>query len=302
MFELTRQDSLIDVEALLEELRNLPGANEYYTPSEPGSASLTKELNDIYSGFIGQFLTPDITTYFALYHWLAFLIEPGLITAEHRKQIVDILELASVVFESFVSVAAKLERIRDPLGNYPTDSCIRTCFTKLIDQCLASPKYSNDISPKLQKLKLMIEEREAVALASMASDTKWLTDLFGPEFNELDETWLSESIPDAALDIVAQGLSTAPISNTVSTPLPPTTAKLTRTYSVVFDTQLQEARTTRPLAASQSLNMIPSSDSRPKKGLPRRGVSLSRTQSLSTILPPQAQHRVMTALGTVTEE
>jgi hypothetical protein len=72
------------------------------------------------------------------------------------------------------------------------------------------------ISAKLQKLKLMIEEREIVALATTASEMKWLLDILDSEFNE---AWLSEHIPDAALDIVAQGLPAAPISNEVSTPL-----------------------------------------------------------------------------------
>lgn len=153
------------------------------------------------------------------------------------------------------------------------------------------------ISAKLQKLKLMIEEREAVALATTASETKWLLDILG---SELNEAWLSEHIPDAALDIVAQGLPAAPISNEVSTPLP-TSAKLTRTYSVVLENKLQLTRSTRPLTASQSLNVLPTANSSPKKDLSRRGVPLSRTKSLSTILPPQAQRRVMTVLGTVTE-
>jgi len=155
------------------------------------------------------------------------------------------------------------------------------------------------ISVRLQKLKSIIEEREAVALATLASETKWLLDICGPEFSE---AWLSEDIPDTALDIVAQGLpaAPAPISTEISNPLR-TTAKFTRSYSVL-DVKLQPpAKSTRPLTASQSLNVLQTADSRPQKPLPRRGVPLSRTRSLSTILPPRAQHRVMTALGTVAE-
>lgn len=81
----TFQDVLIDVDALLEGLRNLPEANEYR--AEPGSAHLANELHAIYSGFIGQFFKPDIIIYVALQNWLITLIEPGLCTAGHRKQV-----------------------------------------------------------------------------------------------------------------------------------------------------------------------------------------------------------------------
>lgn len=240
-----------------------------------------------------------------------------------------------------MSVALKLTRACDPLGNYPTESDVRAYLISLIDQCLAS-QYSNDItcaywligfrimthnvdhSVSLQKLRSKVEERDAAALATMASDTQWLLDLWGPEFGALDEKWLSEDLPDAALDIVAMGLSTSPISNEVHTSLPatakftracsvvldskeevrtplPATAKLARTYSVILDSNLESARL-RPLTASRSLNVLPTSDSRQMKDIPKRVVSLSRTKTLSTMLPPQAQHHVMTALGTVTEE
>jgi len=90
MSEQTFQDELIDIEALLEELQNLPPVTEPYdcfTTIEPEAAYITKELDSIYSGFIGQFLMPDITTYISLYHWLTWLVDPGLRTAEHRKQV-----------------------------------------------------------------------------------------------------------------------------------------------------------------------------------------------------------------------
>ncbi|KAJ8583431.1 hypothetical protein M405DRAFT_884839 [Rhizopogon salebrosus TDB-379] len=301
MSEQISPDARVDVE-ILEHLLSLPPmTDDYLTGTESGRAFITQELDSIYVGFIGQYLTPDITTYTALYDLLASLIIFGLHTAEHRKQILDTLELAFVVFEKFVSVALKLERLRDPSGYYPTESCIRANLTCLIDWCLASPECSIDISPKLQKLKLIIEQRGTEAMASLASETEWLADLWGTEFKAWDETWLSEDISDAALDIVAMGLSAAPSSNEVSSHLPATTAKLTRTHSVILDAKQQPARSTRPLTASQSLNVIPTLDSRPKKGIPGRGVSISRTKSLSTILPPEAQHRVMTALDTVTE-
>jgi hypothetical protein len=72
------------------------------------------------------------------------------------------------------------------------------------------------ILAKLQKLKLMIEEREAVALAMTASETKWLVDILGFEYNE---AWLSEHILDAALDIVSQGLPAVPFQAGFSPPL-----------------------------------------------------------------------------------
>jgi len=85
MSEQTCQDVLVDVDALLEELRNLPEANEYR--AEPGSVHLTNELHAIYSGFIAQLFKPDITIYVALQNWLITLIDPGLCTAGHRKQV-----------------------------------------------------------------------------------------------------------------------------------------------------------------------------------------------------------------------
>ena len=126
------------------------------------------------------------------------------------------------------------------------------------------------ISVRLQKLKSIIEEREAVALTTLASETKWLLDICGPEFSK---AWLSEDIPDTALDIVAQGLpaAPAPISTEISTPLR-TTTKFTHSYSVL-DAKLQlPAKSTRPLTASQSLNVLQTADSRPQKPLPRQGV------------------------------
>jgi hypothetical protein len=185
--------------------------------------------------------------------------------------------------------------------------CVSRMFNRHQPYVLASSLgctcMTHNVGPsaKLQKLKLIIEQRGTEAMASLASETEWLADLWGTEFKAWDETWLSEDISDAALDIVAMGLSAAPSSNEVSSHLPATTAKLTRTHSVILDAKQQPARSTRPLTASQSLNVIPTLDSRPKKGIPGRGVSISRTKSLSTILPPEAQHRVMTALDTVTE-
>lgn len=41
----------------------------------------------------------------------------------------------------------------------------------------------------------MVEEHDAVAFASMVSDTTCLLDLWGPEFGTLDEKWLSEDLP-----------------------------------------------------------------------------------------------------------
>lgn len=64
---------------------------------------------------------------------------------------------------------------------------------------------------------------------------------------------------------------------------------------------LRASKLTRPLGASQSLSALPTSASCHIKGLPKRGAPLSRTQSLSTMLPPQAQARVVVALGAVTE-
>lgn len=90
MSEQVFQDALIDVDALLEELQNLPPMTEaydYFTRTESGTTYITKELDDIYSGFIGQFLMPDITTYVDLYNRLASLVDLGLRTAGHRKQV-----------------------------------------------------------------------------------------------------------------------------------------------------------------------------------------------------------------------
>lgn len=87
MSEQISPDARVDVE-ILEHLLSLPPmTDDYLTGTEPGRAFITQELDSIYVGFIGQYLTPDITTYTALYDLLASLIIFGLHTAEHRKQV-----------------------------------------------------------------------------------------------------------------------------------------------------------------------------------------------------------------------
>ncbi|KAG0707230.1 hypothetical protein DFH29DRAFT_897761 [Suillus ampliporus] len=173
----------------------------------------------------------------------------------------------------------ELANLSNPLSVIPTHSFVRTCLLDLIDRSLASPQCVDDISPGLQILRTQIQEREDEARACLfVSDTQWVHDLWKscPEFKALDPG-LTEGIPSTTLAIVAQGcMSTGPTS---------TTAKLTRNSSMVMEN----------LRASKS------TDLHPIKDLPKRSALLSRTRSLSAMLPPQAQARVMTALGTVTE-
>jgi hypothetical protein len=153
-------------------------------------------------------------------------------------------------------------------------------------------------SAKLETLKSRIQEREDQAKAALfACDTQWIYDLWEscPEFKALD-SWLKEDIPAVALEIVAQGCtSTGPTEV-----LPATTAQLRRNSSVIID-NLRASKSTRPLASSPSFSALPTPASCPTNDIPKRGASLSRTQSLSAMLPPQAQARVLVALGTVTE-
>ncbi|KAG1774713.1 hypothetical protein EV702DRAFT_1122186 [Suillus placidus] len=209
-----------------------------------------------------------------------------------------VYQLAYVMFDKFVGVSLTLQQSLDPQYIVPTHSIVRTRLLDIINQCLASPHDLSDIRSELQTLKSKIQEREDQAKAALfACDTQWIYDLWEscPEFKALD-SWLTEDIPAAALEIVAQGRTfTGPTEV-----LPTTTAQLRRNSSMIIE-NLQASKSTRPLGASQSLSAIPTSASRPIKGLPKRGVPLSRTQSLSAMLPPQAQARVLVALGTVTE-
>jgi hypothetical protein len=157
--------------------------------------------------------------------------------------------------------------------------------------CLMIP-----ISAELQTLQSKIQEREAKA-ALFPCDTQWIYDLSEswPEFKALNSC-PTEDIPAAALEIVAQGCTSTGSTEV----LPTTTAQPRRNSSMIID-NLRASKLTRPLGASQSLSALPTSASCHIKGLPKRGAPLSRTQSLSMMLPPQAQARVVVALGAVTE-
>jgi hypothetical protein len=155
-------------------------------------------------------------------------------------------------------------------------------------------------SAKLQTLRSKIQEREDQAKAALfACDTQWIYDLWEscPEFKALD-SWLTEDIPAAALEIVAQGCTCTSTGPTEV--LPATTAQLRRNSSIIID-NLRASKSTRPLASSASFSALPTPASCPTNGIPKRGASLSRTQSLSAMLPPQVQARVLVALETVTE-
>lgn len=155
---------------------------------------------------------------------------------------------------------------------------------------------------ELQTLRSKIQKREdqdQTRAALFACDTKWIYDLWEtcPEFKALD-SWLTEDIdiPAPALHVVAQGcMSTGPTEV-----FPTTTAQLRRNSSMIID-NLRASKSPRPLTSSQSFYALPTTASCPTSCIPKRGVSLSRTQSLPAMLPPQAQARVLVALGTVTE-
>ncbi|KAG1728869.1 uncharacterized protein EDB91DRAFT_844437 [Suillus paluster] len=301
---ISTSDVFIDVDALLEELRNLPPpaeSNECLTQTEPTRTFITDEINDICGGFFAEFLMPNIKTYLATCDRLVPVLDLAMLTAGDRKLVLDTLELAHAIFDNFVSISLTIQQLSDPLSELPTHSFVRKYLLGFIDRALASPQCLNDIHSELEILKSKIQEREDEARTSFfLSDTKWIYDIWEscPEFKALD-SWLTEDIPATALEIVAQGcMATGPTPNDVSQS-PIMTAKLTRNSSLVIENL--RASTTRPLGVSQSLSALPTSASRPIKRLPTRGASLSRTQSLSAMLPPQAQARVMTALGTVAE-
>lgn len=155
---------------------------------------------------------------------------------------------------------------------------------------------------ELQTLRSKIQKREdqdQTSAALFACDTKWIYDLWEtcPEFKALD-SWLTEDIdiPAPALHVVAQGC----MSTGLTEVFPTTTAQLRRNSSMIID-NLRASKSPRPLTSSQSFSALPTTASCPTSCIPKRGVSLSRTQSLPAMLPPQAQARVLVALGTVTE-
>jgi hypothetical protein len=82
------EQTYIDVDALLEELRNLPPPTEtyaFYTESEPGIAFLNDQLYTIFNGFFSQFFTPDITTFVSTCDSLIPLLDLALLTAKNRQ-------------------------------------------------------------------------------------------------------------------------------------------------------------------------------------------------------------------------
>ncbi|KAG1851866.1 hypothetical protein DFJ58DRAFT_419316 [Suillus subalutaceus] len=294
------EDTYIDLDALLEELRNLPPPTEtyaFFTETEPGIAFLDDQLYGIFNGFLAQFFTPDITTFASTCDSLIPVLDLALLTAKNRQLVSDILELADVMFDKFVSVSLTLQQCLDPQHIVPTHSMVRTRLLDIINQCLASPHDISDIRSELQTLQSKIQEDQAKA-DLFSCDTQWINDLseLWPEFKALNSC-LTEDIPAATLEIVAQGCtSTGPTEV-----LPTTTAQLRRNSSMIMD-NLRASKSTRPLGASQSLSALPTSASCHINGIPKRGASISRTQSLSAMLPAQAQARVLVALGTVTEE
>ncbi|KAG1728239.1 hypothetical protein EDB19DRAFT_1941527 [Suillus lakei] len=284
------EQTYIDIDALLEELRNLPPPTEtyaFFTETEPGRAFVSDQLYAIFNGFLAHFFTPDITTYVSTCESLIPVLDLALLTA---KTVLDILELADVMFDKFVSVSLTLQQHSDPQHIVPTHSIVRTCLLDIIPMSRVSARFKRHrlyvsrafltmraclmIPPtaaELQTLKSNIQEREDQAKTALFAAKR-------------------EDIPAAALEIVAQGCtSTGPAFNEV---LPTTTAQLRRNSSMIMET-LRASKSTRPLGASQSLPSLATSVSRPIVGLPKRGAPLSRTQSLSAMLPPQAQARVL---------
>ncbi|KAG2066443.1 hypothetical protein BDR04DRAFT_1160209 [Suillus decipiens] len=293
-------EQTFDIDVILEELRNLPPPSDseiyaFFTESEPGVAFIKDELYAIFNGFLAQFFRPDITSFVSGCDCLIPLLDLALLTAINRHLVLDILELANVMFDKFVSVSLTLQQCLEPESNVPTHSAVRARLLDIINQCLASPHDISDIRSELQTLKSKIQEREDLAKA-FACDTQWLHDLSEtwPEFKAFNSQ-LTEDIPGAALEIVAHGCT-----STSPTEVPTTTASLRRNSSVIMD-NLRASKSTRSLAASQSFSAPPTSASCHNNGFPKGGAPLSRTQSLSTMLPPEAQARVLVALGTVAE-
>lgn len=144
-------------------------------------------------------------------------------------------------------------------------------------------------SATLYNLKSELEASDIVQIRNISptdlSDAIWKSYL---DRQPLHETEDDDDDPDA-VDTVAQG---SPATSVFDHSLPVST---TTTKEAVLDTQRLPAKSMRLFTASRSFNALPTSESRAKEGL-------SRTKSLSAILPLKAQRQVFAALGMVSEE
>ncbi|KAG1852655.1 hypothetical protein C8R48DRAFT_764045 [Suillus tomentosus] len=262
-----------EVDALLQEFQNLPlgETDAFFANTELGTTFVNDQLGEIFIAFLSQFFTPDITTYRSTCDSLMPLISLALLTAKTRQLLLDILELADVMFESSVSVSLTLQEGFDPQYFVPTHSISRIRLIDIIDQCLKSPHDSSDIRSELLALRSNIQERENQAKAALlASDTQWIHDLaeMWPEFKALDPSYIAQLGPNSAMNMGNPRVS----------------------------------ELTRLMGASRHLSTLSTTSSRPIKSLPARSASVARMRSLSAMLSPQVSDRVLAALGTVAEE
>ncbi|KAG2046258.1 hypothetical protein BDR06DRAFT_1025602 [Suillus hirtellus] len=271
-----------EVDALLQEFQNLPlgETDAFFANTELGTTFVNDQLGEIFIAFLSQFFTPDITTYRSTCDSLMPLISLALLTAKTRQLLLDILELADVMFESSVSVSLTLQEGFDPQYFVPTHSIARIRLIDIINQCLTSPHDSSDIRSELLALESNIQERENQAKAALlASDIQWIHDLaeMWPEFKALDPSYTStEAFPNPTAQLGPK--SAMNMGN-------PRVSELMRL-----------------MGASRHLSTLSTTSSRPIKSLPARGASVARMRSLSAMLSPRVSDRVLSTLGTVAEE
>ncbi|KAG1894407.1 uncharacterized protein F5891DRAFT_727158 [Suillus fuscotomentosus] len=271
-----------EVDALLQEFQNLPlgETDALFANTELGTTFVNDQLGEIFIAFLSQFFTPDITTYRSTCDSLMPLISLALLAGKTRQLLLDILELADVMFESSVSASLTLQEGFDPQYFVPTHSIARIRLIDIINQCLTSPHDSSDIRSELLALRSNIQERENQAKAALlASDIQWIHDLaeIWPEFKALDPSYTStEAFPNPTAQLGPN--SAMNMGN-------PRVSELTRL-----------------MGASRHLSTLSTTSSRPIKSLPARGASVARMRSLSAMLSPRVSDRVLSALGTVAEE
>lgn len=271
-----------EVDALLQEFQNLPlgETDALFANTELGTTFVNDQLGEIFIAFLSQFFTPDITTYRSTCDSLMPLISLALLAGKTRQLLLDILELADVMFESSVSASLTLQEGFDPQYFVPTHSIARIRLIDIINQCLTSPHDSSDIRSELLALRSNIQERENQAKAALlASDIQWIHDLaeMWPEFKALDPSYTStEAFPNPTAQLGPN--SAMNMGN-------PRVSELTRL-----------------MGASRHLSTLSTTSSRPIKSLPARGASVARMRSLSAMLSPRVSDRVLSALGTVAEE
>ncbi|KAG2107719.1 uncharacterized protein F5147DRAFT_696824 [Suillus discolor] len=276
------EQTYTEVDAFLREFQNLPlgEADAFFANTELGTTFVNDQLGKIFIAFLFQFFTPDMTTYRSTCDNLMPLISLALLTTKNCQLLLDILELADVMFERSVSVSLTLQEGFDPQYLVPTHSIARLRLIDIINQCLTSPHDSSDIRSELLALRSNIQERENQAKAALlAPDTQWIHDLaeMWPEFKTLDPSYASTEA------------------------FPPQAAQLGRNSSMSMENP-RVSELTCLLRASRHLSTLSTTASCPIKSLPKQGASVARMRSLSAMLSPQVSDRVLVALGTVAEE